>query len=229
MQNPCMGSDHSCSACCGIFNLRKSDTERREWLRENTRLFLSTDIGRAENIVAFRREREAVTLNHRVRDDIYVCPFLGFIDADEKKTGCLLHPAGSPHPQIHLWEHPQNFSFYGEGICLSYDCLAKERRFYLPQFFEWSKKASSFAYSRLACDYALHAAMAQIFSTKDNLVPFYNAVALLYERLNAPMTSFEDVPKDLPKTREELCSALAARFAPNETETVFNELMVVPP
>ncbi len=123
-----MSSTASCSACCGIYNLRFSQTQLNDWLAENTKQFLSLNIEDANAIVEFRRQREAASLPYRFREDIYVCPFTGYIDPEKKRTGCLLHPVGSPHPQIRKLAHPQNFSFYGESICQTYDCLSKERR-----------------------------------------------------------------------------------------------------
>lgn len=212
MHNPCMGAKTSCSACCGIFNLKHDATERTAWVQENTDTFLALDISCAENIVTYRKEREAVTLPQRIRDDIYVCPFVGFVDTQTRRTGCLLHPQGSPHPQIGLWQHPQNFSFYGEGICLSYDCLAKERQAYRADFFVWASTASLFAYARLASDHTLHRTLSALTIGDRDLSIFYTLLAELYEENQVVTTSFEDVEKVLPESIEDLCLLLAQRI-----------------
>jgi len=214
-----MNEKQSCSACCGVFNLKLDDDERRVWIETNTHDFLALDISEAENIVAFRKAREAVTLPLRVRDDIYVCPYVGFLDTKNQRMGCLLHPNGSPHPQIGLWPHPQNFSFYGEGICLSYDCLAKERRAYSPAFFCWAEKASLFAYSRLACDHTLHRALGKIFPIAQNLNLFFDLLAELYAEHNVATTSFEDIEQDVPASAAALCNFLARRIDSSTVET----------
>jgi hypothetical protein len=174
MQNPCMGEAKSCSACCGLFNLKADDQDRRAWVTANTEKFLALDISSAANIVNYRKERESETLPNRVRDDIYVCPFIGFVAGD--KTGCLLHPQGSPHSQISLWQHPQNFSFYGEGICLSYDCLAKERQVYRADFFRWAESSTVFDYARLASDHTLHRAPGDFTRHPGKPLPFLHFV-----------------------------------------------------
>ncbi|MBN8219538.1 MAG: hypothetical protein J0L53_01365 [Spirochaetes bacterium] len=217
-----MGATQSCSACCGLFNLKGSDDERRDWIRRNTEEFLSLDISLAANIVNFRKEREAATLPHRVREDIYVCPFVGFVDS--QRTGCLLHPQGSPHPQIGLWAHPQNFSFYGEGICLSYDCLAKERRVYRADFFLWAEKVSVFDYARLASDHTLHRALAALPDLPRDLSRFYSLLADLYRQRGVVTTSFEDVEKSLPETFAALCDFLARRIDASHAEKLAEKL-----
>jgi hypothetical protein len=221
--NPCFDEKQSCSACCGLYNLKLSDSERRAWVDENTRHFLALDIARAETIVAYRKEREAVTLPQRIRDDIYVCPFVGFTSGS--KTGCLLHPQGSPHPQIGLWPHPQNFSFYGEGICLSYDCLAKERKAYRADFFAWAETATQFQYGRLASDHTLHRTLAALPLIGADLAGFYTKLAGLYEEHGVVTTSFEDIEKALPASAEELCNYLARRIRPDEPEQIAAQLL----
>lgn len=209
MQNPCMGEAKSCSACCGLFNLKGDDQDRRAWVTANTEKFLALDISSAANIVNYRKERESETLPNRVRDDIYVCPFIGFVAGD--KTGCLLHPQGSPHTQISLWQHPQNFSFYGEGICLSYDCLAKERQVYRADFFRWAESSTVFDYARLASDHTLHRALAILPDIQVNLSRFYTLLSSLYGEYGVVMTSFEDIEKVLPETAGDLSRFLARR------------------
>lgn len=241
MQNPCMGEKISCSACCGLFNLKMTDDERTVWVQTNTDTFLAADISEAGNIVAYRKEREAETLPRRIRDDIYVCPFVGFVDAKNGshkeqhrvacepgaslRTGCLLHPQGSPHPQIGLWQHPQNFSFYGEGICLAYDCLAKERRAHSAEFFRWADGVSAFTYGRLASDHTLHRALGEMDTSKMNLPEFFDALAELYAQYNVVTTSFEDIEKQVPRTQEELCRFLALRINIENAEQINAELL----
>ena len=225
MENPCMGETVSCSACCGIFNLRMTDSERTAWVQKNTDTFLALDISKAENIVAFRKDRESETLPRRIRDDIYVCPFVGFVR--NQQTGCLLHPQGSPHPQIGMWQHPQNFSFYGEGICLAYDCLAKERRAYRADFFRWAETVSALRYGRLASDHTLHRTLAALNLGETDLAKFYTLLAEFYETYQVVTTSFEDVEKLLPETMEELCRFLAMRIAPANAPQIIADLSSV--
>lgn len=222
MQNPCMGDTKSCSACCGLFNLKGDDESRRAWVKANTEKFLALDISSAANIVNYRKERESETLPNRVRADIYVCPFVGYVGSG--RTGCLLHPQGSPHRQISLWQHPQNFSFYGEGICLSYDCLAKERRVYRADFFRWAESATVFDYARLASDHTLHRTLAVLPDIQVNLSSFYSTLASLYSEYGVVTTSFEDIEKVLPETLDGLCQLLAARMGAGNTTAIAAQL-----
>ncbi len=209
--NACMSEKFSCSACCGIYNLQMTAAERRQWLEENTRQFMALDLAKSESIVSFRKRRESVTLPRSVREDTYVCPFVGFIK--NQQMGCLLHPMGSPHPQIGLLAHPQNFSFYGEGICQAYDCLAKERAVHRGDFFRWAENADLAAYGRLASDHTLHRSLALFAPSDADLAAFYSLLALVYERYGVVTTSFEDVEKVVPETAALLCRSLAERVA----------------
>jgi hypothetical protein len=47
---------------------------------------------------------------------IYCCEYLGFLDAEEKKVGCLLHP--QQNSDIDL----RTCSFYGQEICAGHIC-----------------------------------------------------------------------------------------------------------
>lgn len=229
---------------------------RHNWLTENTQQFLALDLSNTENIVRFRKEREATTLPQRLREDTYVCPFVGYVEPNASmrmvrrkdglhssvepnasmrmvrnierhpvalrprasmRFGCLLHPQGSPHPQISILPHPQNFSFYGEGICQSYDCLAKERRAHRADFFRWAEKAPLFAYSRLASDHTLHRALSQIDLEGCDLSTFYDTLAMLYEKYNVVTTSFEDIEKEVPRTWHDLCVYLATKISLHST------------
>ncbi|MFZ5630727.1 MAG: hypothetical protein ACOY5B_16455 [Spirochaetota bacterium] len=209
--NACMSDKLSCSACCGIYNLDMTPAQRQLWLEENTMQFMALDLSLSENIVHYRRERESVTLPRRVREDTYVCPFVGFLR--NQQMGCLLHPQGSPHPQIGLHAHPQNFSFYGEGICQAYDCLAKDRGVHRLDFFRWAENAELAAYGRLASDHTLHRSLALFAPAEADLAVFYGLLALAYQRYRVVTTSFEDIEKIVPDTAAALCSFLAERVA----------------
>lgn len=122
-------------ACCGVFNLDFSDAQREQWLQQNTKDFLQLSLSDKKSIHEYRVQKEKLIETHRIKKDIYVCPFVGFIE--ENRGGCLLHPLGSPHPQIKLLQHPQNFSFYGESICQNYLCATAENKMADDSFFTW--------------------------------------------------------------------------------------------
>lgn len=127
-------------ACCGVFNLDFSDAQREQWLQQNTKDFLQLSLSDKKSIHEYRVQKEKLIETHRIKKDIYVCPFVGFIE--ENRGGCLLHPLGSPHPQIKLLQHPQNFSFYGESICQNYLCATAENKMADDSFFTWLSQDS---------------------------------------------------------------------------------------
>ena len=80
-------------------------------------------------------------------ETIYNCPFLGYIEPEQKKIGCMIHPIKTGD------QKSQNFSFYGASICQSYDCKNKERR----DAADWESLLNSleldfYEYSNLAGD-----------------------------------------------------------------------------
>lgn len=201
--NACMREKTSCSACCGIHNLRLSFREKEKWLETNTQLFLQLDIAVASEIVSFRKEREKLFHKKKIRPDIYVCPFLGLLE--NNKTGCLLHPKGSPHPKIKHWKHPQSFSFYGEGICQSFDCFAKEYKLN----HALSDSMAALDYSYLASHYNLLAAINQYERMRNvNVLCLKLFFIRTLKSEGVPITGFEPTVK-LEKTEKGLLHQIA--------------------
>jgi len=142
-------SDFSCGACCGLFNLDLKPYEYRNLLLERTTFFKQkVDYKVSWTIVEFRKEREFKESTLPKKDEqIYNCPFLGFIDEVHSKIGCMIHPVFTGDPLS------QNFSFYGASICQGYNCKNKESSNSLL----WEKFLSKldldfFSYSILAGD-----------------------------------------------------------------------------
>lgn len=139
----------SCGACCGILNLNLNKQELSQLLKERTQKFKEeVDFSKNWTIVAYRQtqERRESSIT-KIDPTTYVCPFLGYIDSEEKKIGCMIHPSISGDPLS------QNFSFYGASICQGYDCKNKQS----PQNNDWMKfisklKLNSIEYSQLAGD-----------------------------------------------------------------------------
>jgi hypothetical protein len=124
--NLCYGKDASCSACCGINNIDLSQDEKKERLLENTRNFLEINLSDQALVLKFRSSGEDYLKKLMIRPDVYICPFIGFTGEMSNKTGCLLNRDGSPHDQVKVIEAPLHFSFYGENICKTYDCVGKQ-------------------------------------------------------------------------------------------------------
>jgi len=106
----------SCGACCGLYNYADSSLPAlAARLRARTQRFRDMvkapgDMERYVNATFFC---EDFTPRYEV---IYCCEFLGFLDGDEKKVGCLLHPAQNSGLDLRA------ASFYGQETCAGHIC-----------------------------------------------------------------------------------------------------------
>ncbi|MCB1175962.1 MAG: hypothetical protein KDK36_00130 [Leptospiraceae bacterium] len=187
----------SCGACCGLFNLKIDFNEYKNILQERTEVFHKTvDFSIRWTMPEYRKIRENKESNYPKKDDtIYNCPFLGYIDENRNRIGCMIHPFFTGDPKS------QNFSFYGAGICQAYDCKNKEK----DSANEWKKlfeevAQNSVEYTRLASNHILINRIEKFFESKQiplNLLfstyrKFIKSVLVL--EINSPnkyLTSFE--------------------------------------
>ena len=106
----------SCGACCGLYNYADSSRESLTLrLRGRTKLFRDADKS-PEGLQAFSRMIQAAEDMARRYEVIYCCEYLGFLDAEEQRVGCLLHPlqnGGIDHRGV---------SFYGRELCDGHFC-----------------------------------------------------------------------------------------------------------
>ncbi len=82
----------SCGACCGLYNyVDSSRSSLKERLRARTQRFrkLVKNPGDIECYSGEILNSEDFKKRYEV---IYCCEYLGFLDNEEKKVGCLLHP-----------------------------------------------------------------------------------------------------------------------------------------
>lgn len=221
----CFHKNYSCTACCGIFNLDFTDEERLAWLKRNTEDFLKLSLTDKKAIHEYRLQKEACLQPVVIRKDIYVCPFLGMVTSH--KAGCMLHPQGSPHPQITLLEHPQNFSFYGESICQGYLCASAENHLVLHSFFSWVEMDLKypfdfFAPARLLPQSILwrilqsHRNNQKEENTKfdKNEKKIYTLFKKKFEEKNIPISSFENwyvSQEDLEQQSNKILTALCQK------------------
>lgn len=137
----CQNKNHSCAACCGFLNLRFVETSLSGRKNKLSRIFQERTeriLGLSSNFSKFNREalhqyeqkqRSREEQLGYIHEDIYVCPFLGYLNdkkinpQQEKRIGCLLHPEA--------WnvttDDYRDLSFYGKSICAGYDCQSKEK------------------------------------------------------------------------------------------------------
>ncbi len=193
----CQSNGSSCGACCGLFNLDCLHIELKKILEERTNFFSeNVDYSKKETVILYREEFEKKENSYSKKDaTIYNCPFLGYIEPNKKRIGCMIHPIKTGDPKS------QNFSFYGASICQTYDCRNKERG----NANDWENFFDSLAldecqYSNLAGDHILITRIEEFFldSGISLLFMFQNHFSLLKKILlykftkgNSNITSFE--------------------------------------
>lgn len=191
--NLCFQTENSCSVCCGIQNLNLTHHLKKKWLKDNTGKFFKLDKTRREDILKFRREGEEYLERHKIRQDSYVCPFVGM--ASDTKTGCLLLAQKKAVPETVVGQDSlRNCSFYGESICSQYNCFGKTylEKSSFKELLIQVKNLDSLTYGKLVSNHNLIQVCQKIISRRPDM-----AKPLLYEvieKLSAveiPVTSFE--------------------------------------
>ncbi|HMV42429.1 MAG TPA: hypothetical protein PK079_08015 [Leptospiraceae bacterium] len=131
-------------------------------MKERTEYFEDTvDYSRRETVISFREVFEKKESTYPKKDHtIYNCPFLGYINKDFTRIGCMIHPIRTGDPKS------QNFSFYGSSICQTYDCRNKDRK----NGMDWedyfnSLKLDFYDYSHLASDHILITRLESFFDS----------------------------------------------------------------
>lgn len=106
----------SCGACCGLYNYAVSTrASLSERLRRRTALFRQTVRGRAD-LPAFAEAVKGSEDGAKLYEVIYCCEFLGFLDGEERRVGCLLHPLQNKGEDL------RDVSFYGRELCDGHFC-----------------------------------------------------------------------------------------------------------
>jgi len=106
----------SCGACCGLYNyVDSSRSSLKERLRARTQRFrkLVKKPGDIEYYTGETLNNEDFKMRYEV---IYCCEYLGFLDGEERKVGCLLHPAQNSGIDL------RTVSFYGQELCAGHIC-----------------------------------------------------------------------------------------------------------
>ncbi|MCK9274674.1 MAG: hypothetical protein M0P57_06245 [Syntrophales bacterium] len=84
-------------------------------MRSRTALFKEKVSG-PEDLRFFSSEIKRRESQEKLYEVIYCCEYLGFIDAGEKKVGCLLHPLQNGGADL------RDASFYGKELCEGHFC-----------------------------------------------------------------------------------------------------------
>ena len=115
----CQISPHvSCGACCGLYNVSDPSRENLEaMLMRRTRWFAEVPRTVA-GIDAFKTSVEGTEPQERPFPDFHHCTFLGMIEEDGRRVGCLLHPLAKGNEGLD-W---RGLSYYGGMACRTYFC-----------------------------------------------------------------------------------------------------------
>ncbi|MBN1545529.1 MAG: hypothetical protein JW902_02600 [Syntrophaceae bacterium] len=106
----------SCGACCGLYNYADSRRESLE-ARLQARTCLFREMVRSrEDLTNYAEQIRAAEDSTKRFEVIYCCEFLGFIDPEQEKVGCLLHPCQNGG------EDWRDVSFYGRELCDGHFC-----------------------------------------------------------------------------------------------------------
>lgn len=114
----------SCGACCGLYNYvdsSRSSLEQR--LRSRTKRFQELKV-KPGGVDLYAKEILAAEDFTKRYEVIYCCEYLGFLDKEEKKVGCLLHPMQNSGLDM------RDRSFYGQELCAGHLCPS---HYYIPQ------------------------------------------------------------------------------------------------
>jgi hypothetical protein len=105
----------SCGACCGLYNWEDHSRKALSPLLEK-RSDLFSSLGRDPEIFQAAYAQATFPPGRKLLEEIHNCEFLGFLDGERKRVGCLLHP--SVNGGRDLREH----CFYGKEICAGHFC-----------------------------------------------------------------------------------------------------------
>lgn len=112
----------SCGACCGLYNYedwQKFSLTAR--LRRRTEKLRS--LGRLDPaaLQEFSRWVRGTEPGGKLLETIYNCEYLGFLDPQGRRVGCLLHPS------LHGGRDLRGCSFYGADLCAGHFCLSYQK------------------------------------------------------------------------------------------------------
>ncbi len=106
----------SCGACCGLYNyVDSSRSSLVQRLRSRTKRFHEL-VKKPGDVELYAKETLAAEDIKKRYEVIHCCEYLGFLDKDEKKVGCMLHPMQN------LGIDLRGCSFYGQELCAGHLC-----------------------------------------------------------------------------------------------------------
>lgn len=111
-------TEKSCGACCGLYNWEDYSRETvSEILRSRTDLFQHYFSKReVDKLALYQTEMKNRLHPLKMYDDIFNCEFLGFINQNRGRVGCLLHP------MVNDGYDYRDYAFYGKELCFGHEC-----------------------------------------------------------------------------------------------------------
>jgi len=118
-----VGPEVSCGACCGLYNVADPSPEALETMLERRTRWFAGVRRTVDGIDAFKARVKEHEPQRRPFPDFHHCPFLGMIEDDGRRVGCLLHPEAKGNAGID-W---RGLSYYGGMACRTYFCPSVRR------------------------------------------------------------------------------------------------------
>lgn len=109
-----------CAWCCGLYNVRESgrDALIRRLRRRTERFSLAPRT--VDGILRYAEETKGEEHLELVDPDFYSCEFVGFLNQEETRVGCLLNPLSPGNKGID-W---RGLSMHGGSACSGFFCRA---------------------------------------------------------------------------------------------------------
>ena len=127
----------SCGACCGLYNwVDHGRAQVTKLVDRRTDIFRS-GMKQGKDLVTVKAELEAAASSERLFEVIHNCPFVGFVDAENKRVGCMIHP------MHHEGRELRDVSLYGAELCHGHECPSHqvltevERRIVIESIDDW--------------------------------------------------------------------------------------------
>lgn len=106
----------SCGACCGLYNWKDHSRQALQAILEMQTSLFAPFQKTGGDFDRYRDLRAAVLDNEKLFETIYNCEFIGFIDAGQRRVGCMLHPMVTGGSDL------RDHCFYSAEICSGHFC-----------------------------------------------------------------------------------------------------------
>jgi len=110
--------EKSCAWCCGLYNIQDASRDGlARKLKARTEEFASTR-RTVEGILYFSEKNREKEKSRLLDPEFYYCEFVGFLNEEETRVGCMLHPLARGNGGTD-W---RGLSFHGAMACQGFYC-----------------------------------------------------------------------------------------------------------